>query len=77
MNLVIPMAGDSKIFKDAGFKYNKNFTEINHKPLFRRVFDSAKKIGEGNFIFVETAGAACSVLLAAKFINRIDGGGAQ
>lgn len=34
MNLVIPMAGDSKIFKDAGFKYNKNFTEINHKPLF-------------------------------------------
>ena len=101
MNLVIPMAGDSKIFKDAGFKYNKNFTEINHKPLFQRVFDSAKKIGEGNFIFVvnkedaqkfhinkslkllapdsrvivaqgQTAGAACSVLLAAEFIDNDD-----
>ena len=101
MNIVIPMAGDSKIFKDAGFKYNKNFTEINHKPLFQRVFDSAKKIGEGNFIFVvskedaqkfhinkslkllapncrvivaqgQTAGAACSVLLAAEFIDNDD-----
>ena len=101
MNLVIPMAGDSKIFKDAGFKYNKNFTEINHKPLFQRVFDSAKNIGEGNFIFVvskedaqkfhinkslkllapncrvivaqgQTAGAACSVLLAAEFIDNDD-----
>ena len=95
------MAGDSKIFKDAGFKYNKNFTEINHKPLFQRVFESAKNIGEGSFIFVvnkedaqkfhinkslklldpncrvivaqgQTAGAACSVLLAAEFIDNDD-----
>ena len=101
MNIVIPMAGDSKIFKDAGFKYNKNFTEINHKPLFQRVFESAKNIGEGNFFFVvnkedaqkfhinkslklldpncrvivaqgQTAGAACSVLLAAEFIDNDD-----
>ena len=101
MNIVIPMAGDSKIFKDAGFKYNKNFTEINHKPLFQRVFDSAKKIDAQNFIFVvskddaqkfhinkslkllspnckvvvaqgQTAGAACSVLLAAEFIDNDD-----
>ncbi|MBR1646490.1 MAG: glycosyltransferase family 2 protein [Selenomonadaceae bacterium] len=101
MNVVIPMAGDSKIFKDAGFKYNKNFTEINHKPLFQRVFDSVKNIGAQNFIFVvnnddaqkfhinkslkliapnckvvvaqgQTAGAACSVLLAAEFIDNDD-----
>ena len=101
MNLVIPMAGDSKIFKDAGFKYNKNFTEINHKPLFQRVFDSAKNIGAENILFVvtkedaqkfhinkslkllapncrvivaqgQTAGAACSVLLAAEFIDNDD-----
>lgn len=101
MNLVIPMAGDSKQFKDAGFKYNKNFTEINHKPLFQRVFDSAQKINAQNLIFVvskedahkyhinkslkllapncrvvvaqgQTAGAACSVLLAAEFIDNDD-----
>lgn len=101
MNLVIPMAGDNKQFKDAGLKYNKNFTEINHKPLFQRVFDSVTKINAQNFIFVvnkedahkyhinkslkllapncrvvvaqgQTAGAACSVLLAAEFIDNDD-----
>ena len=35
MNIVIPMAGDSKIFKDSGFKYNKNFTEINNASVKR------------------------------------------
>lgn len=101
MNVVIPMAGESKIFKDAGFRYNKNFTEINHKPLFQCVFEGVKEIHADNFIFIVnkddarkyhigkslkilspkcrvivaehmTAGAACSVLLAAEFIDNDD-----
>ena len=101
MNLVIPMAGESKIFKDAGFRYNKNFTEIFHKPLFQRVFEGVKDVHADNFIFIVgkedatkyhivkslkllvpncrvivaenmTAGAACSVLLAAEFIDNDD-----
>ena len=52
MNIVIPMAGDSKIFKDSGFKYNKNFTEINRKPLFQRVCESILKLQADRFIFI-------------------------
>ena len=99
MNVVIPMAGESKIFKDAGFRYNKNFTEIAHKPLFQRVFEGVQNINAENFIFVVnkedankyhigkslkllspksrvivaenmTAGAACTVLLAAELIDK-------
>ena len=101
MNVIIPMAGESKIFKDAGFRYNKNFTQIAHKPLFQRVFEGVKEIQADNFIFVVTkedarkyhigkslkllspkcrvivaenmtAGAACTVLLAAEFIDNDD-----
>ena len=101
MNVVIPMAGESKIFKDAGFRYNKNFTEIAHKPLFQRVFEGIQEIEADNFIFVVnkedaskyhivkslkllspkchvivaenmTAGAACTVLLAAEYIDNDD-----
>ncbi len=99
MNVVIPMAGDSKIFKDSGFKYNKNFTEINRKPLFQHVCESVLKLQANKFIFIvnqedarkyhidrslkllspkchivvtegKTAGAACSVLLAAELIDN-------
>ena len=52
MNIVIPMAGKSEIFKDAGFRYNKNFTEIANKPLFQRVFEGIENITAENFIFV-------------------------
>ena len=101
MNVVVPMAGDSKIFKDSGFKYNKNFTEINHKPLFQRVCESVKQLRANNFIFIvnkedsqnyhigkslkllapgckvvtaqgQTCGAACSILLAAEYIDNDD-----
>lgn len=59
MNVVIPMAGESKIFKDAGFRYNKNFTEILHKPLFQCVFEGIKEICADNFIFVVGKEDAC------------------
>lgn len=52
MNVVIPMAGDSVIFKESGFKYNKNFTEINRKPLFQRIFNSVSKLNAEKFIFI-------------------------
>ena len=101
MNVVIPMAGDSKIFKDAGFKYSKNFIEINRKPLFQRICESVKRIEAKKFIFIvsnedsrkyhidkslkliipkckvivtekQTAGSACSILLASEFIDNDD-----
>ena len=101
MNVTVPMAGDSKIFKESGFKYNKNFTEINHKPLFQRVCESIKQLRADNFIFIvnkedaqnyhigkslkllapgcrvvtaqgQTRGAACSLLLAAEYIDNDD-----
>lgn len=52
MNVVIPMAGDSNIFKESGFKYNKNFTEINRKPLFQRICESVLKLQAEKFIFI-------------------------
>ena len=52
MNVVIPMAGDSTIFKESGFKYNKNFTEINRKPLFQRICESVIRLHAEKFIFI-------------------------
>ena len=99
MNVIIPMAGESKIFKEASLAYSKNFVEINHKPLFQRVFEGVSELEADSFIFIvnnedaqkfhigkslkllvpncrvvvsegTTAGAACSVLLAAEFIDN-------
>lgn len=101
MNVIIPMAGESKIFKESSLAYSKNFVEINHKPLFQRVFEGVSGIAADCFIFIvnnedaqkfhigkslkllvpncrivvsegTTAGAACSVLLAAEFIDNDD-----
>ena len=56
MNVVIPMVGDSlddsKIFQNGGLKYGKNFIEINHKPLFQRIFESLESLEADNFIFI-------------------------
>jgi dTDP-glucose pyrophosphorylase len=95
--IIMPMAGNGKRFKQAGFKQIKPLINFFNKPMFQHVIDS---LGiEGKWIFIVqkkhrekydldtilkksipnceiidtgggvTEGAACSVLLAKKYID--------
>lgn len=39
MNVLVLMSGSSQVFKDAGYLYPKNLTDIAGKPLVQRVFE--------------------------------------
>jgi len=97
MNILIPMAGAGKRFKDAGYMFPKPIIEIQNKPMIQWVIESLKI--NANYIFIVqkehqekfniksvlkilkpnckvieldeiTEGAACTTLLAKKYINN-------
>ena len=97
LNIVIPMAGEGKRFKQAGYIFPKPIIEIDTKPMIQWVVESLNikaqyifivqknhiekynlnsvlKILEPNCKIIEldkvTEGAACTTLLAKKFINN-------
>lgn len=108
LNVVIPMAGAGKRFKEAGYKLPKPFIDVNGHPMITRVIDSLKSIMDSYeevnlillaqkehitkyglmelvekyigpnvvpiFIPIEgiTGGAACTALLAEKYIDNDD-----
>lgn len=49
MNIVVPMAGEGKRFKEAGYTEPKPFIDINGKPMIERVLDT---LPEGKRIFL-------------------------
>lgn len=93
MNIIIPMAGEGRRFKEAGYKEDKPFINIDGKAMIRRVVDNLP-IKEGDRLIIicrrgqegklrglgaevipildPTEGAACTVLLAERFINTRD-----
>ena len=97
LNIVIPMAGMGKRFKDAGYIFPKPLIEINNFPMINWVVNSLNI--KANYIFIVqknhlekynlksalnfivknpkiiplnqiTEGAACTTLLAKKYINN-------
>jgi len=40
INVIIPMAGQGKRFKDAGYELPKPFIDVNGKPMIERVLDN-------------------------------------
>ena len=97
LNIVIPMAGASSRFVNAGYSFPKPLIEVNKKPMIQIVKESLgingqyiflvrgehlKKYNLESFlkilapnckiIIVDklTEGAACTVLLAKKYINN-------
>ena len=97
LNIVIPMAGAGKRFREAGYVFPKPLIEINNLPMINWVVNSLNI--KANYIFIVqknhlekynlksslnfivknpkiislnklTKGAACTTLLAKKFINN-------
>jgi beta-phosphoglucomutase-like phosphatase (HAD superfamily)/dTDP-glucose pyrophosphorylase len=97
LNIVIPMAGAGKRFREAGYIFPKPLIEINNLPMINWVVNSLNI--KANYIFIVqknhlekynlksslnfivknpkiislnklTKGAACTTLLAKKFINN-------
>ena len=52
MNILIPMAGRGKRFKEAGYKKPKPLIDVAGEPMIKRVLESLKSKREINFIFV-------------------------
>lgn len=52
MNIVIPMAGNDELAKEAGNLYAGNFIEIQRKPLFQWVYESLSCFDDSRFIFI-------------------------
>lgn len=50
MKIVIPMAGEGKSFKNAGYTFPKPLIEINGKPMIQLVVENINT--EGKFIFI-------------------------
>lgn len=50
MNIIIPMAGEGKSFKNAGYTFPKPLVEINGKPMIQLVVENLNT--EGNFIYI-------------------------
>jgi dTDP-glucose pyrophosphorylase len=46
MKVLVPMAGDSSRFEDAGYQYPKNLVEIEGKPLMERVLRQLDRLGD-------------------------------
>lgn len=53
MNIIIPMAGEGRRFKEAGYANLKPFIEINHKPMIRWVLENINLYGDNyKYIFI-------------------------
>lgn len=50
LNVLIPMAGSGKRFKDAGFTFPKPLIEVNGKPMIQLVVENLNIVA--NFIFI-------------------------
>ncbi len=101
LNLLIPLAGSGKHFKDQGYIFPKPLIEVDGKPMIQVVCENLTGLAAAKLIFVvrkedvdgfaltdvlnllapgceiiiserPTAGAACSALMAIKFINNDD-----
>jgi len=101
LNLLIPLAGSGKHFKDQGFIFPKPLIEVKGKPMIQVVCENLAGLAATRLIFVvrkedvdgfaladvlrllapgneiiiseqPTAGAACSALMAIKFIKNDD-----
>lgn len=103
LNIVIPMAGRGKRFKEAGYAFPKPLIDVGGKPMVEWVIANVKPASrehrfvficqrdhyerydlrsifgnatEGKFEVIQigsiTAGAACTVLTASRFINSGD-----
>jgi len=101
LNLLIPLAGSGKHFKDQGFIFPKPLIEVRGKPMVQIVCENLAGLDATTTIFVvrkedvdgfaladvlrllvpgceiiiserPTAGAACSALMAIKYINNDD-----
>lgn len=73
LNVVIPMAGEGKRFKDAGYTQSKPFIDVLGKPMILAVLDNFTL--EGRYIIVtvkgfKTQGATETVLLVEDQINN-------
>ncbi len=47
MNILVPMAGDGRLFEEAGFAFPKNLVEIAGLPLVERVLDQLQPLISG------------------------------
>jgi dTDP-glucose pyrophosphorylase len=46
VKVLVPMAGDSRLFEEAGHSYPKNLVEIAGQPLVQRVLDRVRDLGD-------------------------------
>jgi HAD superfamily hydrolase (TIGR01509 family) len=50
LNILIPMAGEGKRFKEAGYTFPKPLIEVNGKPMIQRVVESLGV--KGHYVFI-------------------------
>jgi len=50
MNIIIPMAGEGRRFRDMGYSFPKPLVDINGKPMIQWVIENINV--EGNFIYI-------------------------
>jgi dTDP-glucose pyrophosphorylase len=59
INVLIPMAGEGRRFKELGYTCSKPFIDVHGKPMIERVIDNLLPIGNGHqemkFIFLARA----------------------
>ncbi len=55
LDIVIPMAGEGKRFKEAGYLFPKPFIDVNGKPMIARVMDSITPSCEHKFQLLDRA----------------------
>jgi len=52
INVLIPMAGGDRLFREAGYPFNKPMVEIAGRALVEHAFDGLRDIPDARFIFV-------------------------
>ena len=101
ITVLVPMAGDDRLFREAGYPFAKPMVEIAGRALIEHAFDGLRSIPNARFIFIirkqddlrfylrdvlqlmapgsiviradgETAGAACTALLAIDYLLNDD-----
>lgn len=73
LSIVIPIGGEGKRFKDAGYTTWKPFININGKPMVQRVIENLGLIGRVLLVtpnVFKTQGATETVLLVKDQINN-------
>jgi dTDP-glucose pyrophosphorylase len=52
MNIIIPMAGEGKRFREVGYNMSKPFIDVNGRAMINRVIDNLIPLNPSKFIFI-------------------------